>query len=292
MKIRQTFPLLLLAASLFSVGAQAEDARLKPYVLANPGTGALAEQVTAAKTALSGAGFEVVGEYAPYANAHLIVVTDDALKANAAQSDLGAFGAAQRVAVTQIGDEVQISYTNPRYMANAYRMKGELEGEAKKLETALGAQSEFGSEKGLTAESLRKYHYMPMMPYFTDPEELASFASQQEALAAVEKGVAAQKAVTLVYRVDLSGKEETVMGFGIKEGEGSDEVVMKAADTGKLRATAHLPYEMVISGGKVYMLHGRFRIAQSFPDLGMGTFTKIMSAPDAIEKALKALVAK
>jgi len=37
------------------------------------------------------------------------------------------------------------------------------------------------------------------------------------------------------------------------------------------------------------MLHGRFRIALSFPDLTMGTFTKIMSTPGEIEDLLSSL---
>ena len=38
------------------------------------------------------------------------------------------------------------------------------------------------------------------------------------------------------------------------------------------------------------MLHGKFRIAQSFPDLTMGTFMKISGAPDGIEKVLGGLL--
>ncbi len=43
-----------------------------------------------------------------------------------------------------------------------------------------------------------------------------------------------------------------------------------------------------MSQGKVYAHHGRFRIAASFPDLGMGTFMKIVKAPGAIRDALAA----
>jgi hypothetical protein len=38
------------------------------------------------------------------------------------------------------------------------------------------------------------------------------------------------------------------------------------------------------------MLHGRYRIALSFPDLTMGTFTMIMSTPPTIKKMLEQLV--
>jgi hypothetical protein len=38
------------------------------------------------------------------------------------------------------------------------------------------------------------------------------------------------------------------------------------------------------------MLHGRFRIALSFPDLTMGTFSKIMSTPGDIEEAMRQIL--
>jgi len=47
-----------------------------------------------------------------------------------------------------------------------------------------------------------------------------------------------------------------------------------------------LPYELLVSGPDVIALRGRFRIAQSFPDLTMGTFMKIRSAPGAIKSTL------
>jgi len=48
------------------------------------------EQAAAAvRTALQAQGFEVAGSYAPYPNAVVIIVTSEALKANAAKSDFG-----------------------------------------------------------------------------------------------------------------------------------------------------------------------------------------------------------
>lgn len=74
--------------------------------------------------------------------------------------------------------------------------------------------------------------------------------------------------------------------MAIHSGEGADKTVMSVTDQADIRHTAHLPYEMLVSGSKVYALHGKFRIAQSYPDLTMTTFMKISNAPDAIEAAL------
>ena len=139
----------------------------------------------------------------------------------------------------------------------------------------------------MTAKKLGKYHYMLGMPYFDDQIELVTYADYKSALTQVEKGLAASKAVNKVYRIDIPGKEESVFGVAIVEGDGADKTVMAVTDSGELRHTPHLPYELLVSGGKAYILHGKFRIAQSFPDLSMGTFMKISGAPNAIETAIK-----
>ena len=134
--MKNVFRKVLLVASmlLVSTAAMAGDALLKPFVLASQGPGTVAEKATAAKAALAASGFTLAGEYSPYPDADILVVTDDELKNNAAQSEHGGFGAIQRVAITRVGDNIQVSYTNPLYMANAYRMKGDLHDVAAKLQ--------------------------------------------------------------------------------------------------------------------------------------------------------------
>jgi len=69
----------------------------------------------------------VAGEYSPYENAQSLIVTSEALKNAAAKSEFGGYAVGQRISVTKVGDEVQMAYTNPVYMANAYRMKESLQ---------------------------------------------------------------------------------------------------------------------------------------------------------------------
>ena len=138
---------------LVALNAQAADELLKPFILGSKGPGTVAEKTEQAKTALTDAGFSVVGKYSPYADAQILIVTSDELKKNAAASEHGGFGAIQRVAVTKVNNDVQVSYTNPIYMANAYRMKGDLKGTASAMEKALGKSEEFGAN-GMTAASL------------------------------------------------------------------------------------------------------------------------------------------
>jgi hypothetical protein len=261
-------------------------------VLASKGPGTLQEKADAAKSALAANGFTVVGSYSPYPTAIVIAVTNDELKANAAKSEMGGFGAAQRVAVTKVGDNLEVSFTNPEYLANAYRMKGDLKNVRAALEKALGKVEDFGA-KGLTAAQLRKYHYMFGMEYFNEPKTLAEYASYEEAVKAVEENLRAGKfGVTKVYRVDVPGKKETLFGVALHtpDKNASDAYIMSKIDSKEPKSTAHLPYEMLVTDNKVIALYARFRIAISFPDLSMmgsNSFASIMAAPDAINKSLR-----
>jgi len=284
--------LLLLIGIVRDAGA--DDTLLKPFVLGSLGPGPIAEKTAEVKTALTAQGFAIAGEYTPYPDATVIVATNDELKSNAAKSEHGGFGAAIRVSVTKVKDGVQVAYVNPVYLANAYRMQGDLSGVAAKLAAALGRKEEFGA-KGLTAKKLRSYHYMMGMEYFDEPSVLAEYGSFEEAAAAVESGLAAGKAgVTKVFRIDIPEKKEAVFGVAMKAASDSDKFmddkfIMSEIDFKELRSTAHLPYEILVSGNKVYALYARFRIATSFPDLSMmgsNSFMNIMKSPEAIRKAL------
>lgn len=282
--------LAIVSFCLATLGMAHAEENLKPFVLAWQGAANPQEKAAEVKQSLTNNGFEVVGQYSPDEGAEVIVVTNDALKANAAASDMGGFGAMQRVSVTKVGDMVQVAYTNPVYMANAYRMKGDLQDVAGKLASALGNEKMFGSKDGVPANKLRKYHYMFGMPYFDDPDELAKYDSYEAGVQAVEDGLAAGRGgVSKVYRIDIPGKKETVFGVHMTDGCSADAHTLDKVDFGEIKHTAHLPYELIVSGDKAYALNARFRIAIDFPDLGMvgeHSFMSIMCAPDAIAHAL------
>lgn len=285
--------LIVLTLALSTSVAFAQDALLKPFVLASRGAGDMAQKLDATKVALAKAGFTVVGGYSPYANTTVIGVTNDELRGTAAKSEHGGYGAAMRVAVVKVKDEVQVSYTNPPYWAAAYRMSGELKDTAAKLQSALGKVEEFGA-KGLTVEQLRKYHYAFGMEYFNEDNEFAKYGSHEEAVKAVEAGLAAGKqGVTKVWRVDLPGKKEAVFGVAMKGTPESkqmdDGYLMSEIDFKDVKSAAHLPYEILVADKTVHAQYARFRIAISFPDLSMmgaNSFMNIMKSPEAIREAL------
>ncbi len=289
--LKWLFIALLSCASFFTYGA--DNTKHKPFILASVEQDAMANVKARVTQKLTQAGFEVVGEYSPYTNATIIIVTNDTLRQHATQSELGGFGAAQRVTLTQSNKGIQVGFTNPTYMAHAYRMKSDLAELKNTLSTALGMQSEYGPKEGLTGEALRDYHYKWLMPYFTDSIELVDYPDQASAIKKVESLLSSgTTGVNKIYRIDLPGKEETVIGVhmtGKNNDCSGDEYIMSRIDFKELKSTGHLPYEIVISKGVVYTLPAEFRIAISFPDLSMlgdNSFASIMCAPNSISTAL------
>ena len=280
--------------SMASMVANAAD-EMKPFVLGSTGTGAVADKVADVTKSLTDNGFTVVGEYSPYETAHIIIVTNDTLKKAAGSHERAGYAAGQRVSITKVGDQLQISYTNPAYMAAAYHVKGDISSVTDALKTALGSIKEYGPAEGLSADDIDGYHYTFGMEYFDEPYSLAEYDSYEEAVAAVEKGLAAKAGgASKVYRIDVPGKKQTLFGVALSSDTTGnkymdDNFIMTEIDFKELRSTAHLPYDILVTGEEVEALHARFRIAVNFPDLSMmgdNSFMNIMPSPDAIKESL------
>lgn len=291
----------LMAATMFGLSAVQAEVYLKPFINSTNAPGDLNATLAKTKSALTGGGFEIAGEYSPWAGAHVVVVTNDFLKQNAAKSEMGGFGAIQRVSVAKVGANIQVSYTNPVYMAHVYRLSNDLSSIRTQLKGALGgADKEFGSDKGMTADYLSEYEYAGMefiMPEFDKVYELGEYDSYEEAIKMVEEGLAKKLGGTSkVYRIDVPGKKEAVFGVALSGGSEEDDVecsgddyIQQRVDGEELKGIAHFPYDVMVMDNEVISLHVKFRIAQSWPDLSMVagdyTFFKIMCAPPTIEDA-------
>jgi hypothetical protein len=290
----------LLPVLLFCMTAAADTA-YQPFVLASINDAGLKAQTEATVDALIGAGFTVAGQYSPLENTAVIVVTSPELQEIAAKSDKGGYGAGERISVTEREGKTEVAFVNPLYIQYAYRLAGDMQVVYDQLSAALGNVETFGAEKQMTVKKLGKYHYKLMMPYFDDPYELGSFDSHEAALAAVETGLAVDgDPLTLVYRIDIPGKNQTVFGVGMKATSDKDDEVdideshqLSIVDFEGYSKVAYFPYEILVDGSNVEALHMRFRMAVHFPDLSMTGahgFTKLMSAPGATKKAFEGMV--
>jgi len=291
----------LLSILLLCSASAMADTSYQPFVLASVSETSLDEQTAATITALQGAGFTVAGQYSPLENTNVIVVTNANLKSIAALSEKGGYGAGQRVSVSERNGQTEVAFVNPLYIQFAYRMEGEMQSIHDQLSNVLGNVESFGAEKKMTARKLGKYHYMVAMQRFDDPSELGSFESHEAALAAVENGLAREgDPLSLVYRIDIPGKDQVVFGVGMKATSAEEDEVdideahqLSIVDFEGYSKVAYFPYEILVNGKDIEALHMRFRMAVHFPDLsmmGQHGFTKLMSSPGATEDALEGLV--
>jgi hypothetical protein len=288
----------ILFSMFFALFLNLEAQTLSPYVMVGESEmnlGAAEQKVT---SVLQEKGFDVIGSYHVEGNQTLkvIVYTRQDLKDITIQvKDRGALAAALKVGLKSDGPGTHISYLNPEYLFQAYLMD-EYDKHASGLEKVAAdvksALSPLGSENtgfggGMTAEELREYHYKVFMPYFTDPVELEEFSSFEEAVTMIEKNLKAKKGETIwVYSLKFPNEEVAVYGVGLMNEEEGEKHFLPIIGEDHLAA---MPYEIIIQGKEATMLHGRYRIALHWPDLTMGTFTKIMSTPGDVKKVMKDL---
>ena len=293
------FYLLLFLPSLMLVSQN-----LKPYIVGFETKESIKIVQEKLLKELDANGLNVVGQYQPAndKNRWLIVFTAPELENSVKKiGGLTGFASTLRIAITVENDKTIVSYTLPEYWGNAYfradydKVASNYAALKLHLETAMKASGDFsgksfGSKLGITGKDLRKYHYMMAMPYFEDVVELGKFENYNAALACIDKNLKkGVPGVRMVARVSTPGKELTLYNFAVSGAKGESKF-LPIIDIGQPKQTAFLPYEVLVYGGRVLMLHGRFRIALSFPDLTMGTFTKIMSTPGDIEDLLAQVV--
>jgi len=290
--MRPIVSLLSGVSLLLALTASATAENLKPFMAAPSVTAGVATVASEVKGKLEASGLSVVGTHQPFGDDRAVIlgVTSPALKKAAAKSPMGGFAAVARVAITRNGDATEVSYTLPSYLAIAAGLGAQPETDAK-LASALGGQTAFGSENGLPAEDLPRYRYMALMPRFKDATEIASFDGHAQAVAAIESGLAkVDSDATLAWKVEVN-PEQTLFGIAMTGGawKGQLPEIMQKIDTGTPRATAALPFEILVSGKTAYFLPLKYRLAVMFPDLSMGTFMRISDVPGMMEESMTEL---
>jgi hypothetical protein len=250
------------------------------------------------KAALQSEKFEIVGEYNPGSKEGLRVLcfTREDLKSTATKvSDHGALAAVLKVGLVKKGNNIDISYLNPEYLFNAY-LRDEyaknstslkkIEGDVKHAMSTLGnLLTPFGGME--SADDLHDYHYMIGMPYFSDPVSLKKFSNFQEGLKTIRKNLDDKKGNTVsVYEMTWPDKNIAVFGVGLLDTNTGEAHFLPIIGEDNIAA---MPYEIILQGNEATMLHGRYRFALHWPELTMGTFTKIMSTPKEVKETLEGL---
>ena len=266
---------------------------LAPYVhAAKLAEAELLTQLALIEKKLTAEGFTVIGRHAPKGlpgRASLVVTDRAVLESIRAIGGSAIIAAGIRVGVQTDGT---VSYMNPDYWYRAY-LRGQFKSAQQavqsvqlRLAKALGEGRTFGGD--VPEGELANYRYMLGMERFDSGNaELGSHASFEEALKAVQEGLA--KGVGNTSRVyELIMPEQKIAVFGVAM---NDPAVGEAWWVNKIGSDqmAGLPYEMFIVGNKVYAPYARYRIALAWPALGMGQFMGIINAPESIRATLTGL---
>ncbi len=294
--------LLLVLLVLMMVTSVLFGQNLKPYTMGAQSSESLESVKDKTRAALVTAGFTVLGEYQPAVDENrwiFVINAPEMISAIQEFGELTGFAAALRVGLTIEEGMVNISYTNPIYLGNAYFQKkfGDVEKYFAEIDTKLiAAMSElgtvknetFGAEEGMSAKDVGHYHYMFGMEYFEDVVELTEFSSYSVGKSIIESKVSRGGDTKLVYSYEIPGQDLKLYGIALS-GETGEEHFLPIIDIGTPKHTAFLPYEILLMGNTAVMMHGRYRIALAFPDLTMTTFSKIMSTPGDIEDLMRSV---
>ena len=292
----------IIIVALFLAGWAHAAEGLQPYLLLEETRGNSRVNLTELKEGLEEEGFVVLGSYEPAEDSRRKVLSfthPKLLKVVSGLRETAGYFSVWRMALTEAETGTEISLQNPGYLGNAFLQDEYPVAESTVKElilrilVAFGSGSSnkaFGSSQEFSAEDLHEYHYMFSMPYFEDQVVLGEFESHTHALETIETNLRNSENCIKVFRQTVKSQQTVLYGIGLKGATG-EEHFLPIIDIAEHKHTAFLPYELLVNGKKVYMLHGRFRIAVSFPDLTIMTFGKIMSTPGDIEALMATLTA-
>ena len=287
--------LIIIAALFISLNANSQDKLFAYYKVTTTGT--VNDVAAKIKEQLKTHEFMYLGAYHPEgkSNMYVIAFTKKQLyglaiygKTHKALASILKFG------IIKKGNTVTVSLLNPEYIFYAYfrnttgsydKLKA-ISDETHTMLKAVGTGfTGFGGQ--LSKNELKKYHYMMGMPYFTDPVELNEVSDFQTACTTIENNLKAGKGKTArVYILKFNKSQIAIYGVALKDKKDGEAYFLPVIGEDHIAA---MPYELIVVGKKVLMLHGKYRLALHWPELSMGQFMKIVSTPGYIEDTLEAL---
>ncbi len=243
--------------------------------------------------------FEIIGEYNPAKDTNLLVITfthKDLLNICRQIPDRGLMAAVMRIGLISINGQVEISLLNPEYLFFAY-----LRDDVKKFEIELNQISInikmalFPISKGffpyitssLSERELKEFRFSVRNPSFSEPVLIKRFGSFNQAVNRIKENLQARKEGCIkVYELIDKEKEMAVFGIGLLDHRKGEAVFLPKLGESHLAA---LPYELVVTGNTVNILHGKFWFPLYWSDLSMVDYRRIYKSPRDVEELMKAL---
>ncbi len=286
---------VIITAILFSLNAKSQDKLYAYYKVTTSGT--VQDVAKKLKDQLKSHEFMYLGAYHPEgkSNMYVIAFTKKQLYALAIYGKTHkALASILKFGIIKKGNTVTVSLLNPEYIFYAYfrnttgsydKLKA-ISDETHEILKSVGTGFKgFGGQ--LSKSELKKYHYMIGMPYFTDPVELNEMSDFQTACTTIENNLKAGKGNTArVYRLKFNKSQIAIYGVALKSKTDGEAYFLPIIGEDHIAA---MPYELIVVGKKVLMLHGKYRFALHWPELSMSEFMKIVSTPGYVEDTMKAL---
>lgn len=274
---------------------------IAPYIQIAEFQGSVEDARETVTSVLKRSDYKILGEYQPGNIDEIYVLaftSQELIELCQRAANQGMFAAAMKVGFQKEGSVVKISVLNPEYLFYAYfrdlMEDADFQSIAISLSDAIKSDLKevgdqavpFGGDEKV--KDLIKYRYMAGMPNFEKQVELAEFASFGKGVAHIRESLKTGKGNTVkVYEIVDEQAGIAVFGVGLSDPEKGESHFLPIIGESHVAA---MPYELILEHNKASMLHGRFRFAVHWPELTMGTFTKIMSSPGDVEDALKSLM--
>jgi hypothetical protein len=287
-----------------------EEMRYKPYILAGIEKGDdINVAVEKVEKLLTDNEFEIVGKYSPLKEDKkrvVICATHETLKKAVKKfidkEGLIALATVTRFALFKEGDNIEISYRNLIYWGNAYFRKDfpevskDYSSLAKRIveifkELSVVKNQPYGAEEGLTAAKLRKYHFGIFMPYFDDPIVIVKNTNYDKVIKRIEDNFSKKIGkAEKVYSISFPDKKLTIYGCTLIDKIEGEKYFLPYLNNKYPKQDAYLPWEFLIMKDKIVMFNGKFFMALSYPDAGLGTFLKIGKGNKYTSRAFKSVI--
>jgi len=287
--------LLTLVISMFTFGIFAQE--YSPFYKITTENGNAEQVAKKFENIVTNAGFDVIGKYHPEDKSSLFTVcfTNDELKNISLKfKDRGALGAVIKLGFVEKDGKTDVSIVNPYYMFYAYWGKQLGDNEPAMLKMAekivgifksYGELTPFGGS--LDKSDLPEYHYKIFMPYFTDPDELNEFDTFEQGLSVIRENLKNNNLDAVkVYELVIPDKKVAVFGIGLLNPEEGESAFLPIIGESHIAA---MPYEIILQGNEATSLEGKYRFALYWPELTLGEFMKIKSAPGYVSDTFEEL---
>ena len=229
------------------------------------------------KTNLSKVGFDVIGSYNAMQNSDykVLIYTSNILKRLSSKEDR-TFAAIGKVLINK-KDNILV-FTNPEYFLKAFLQDDINNALVSQVQNRLKASFDFKNSKyTIDEDDLSSYHFMISMPYYEDMLTVANGADLNKKLLNNHKN-----------KIIFSLKLGTNTLYGIKmDIAGGESDYIKTLNQEK--HSVLLPYLVVVNNKEAKILHPKYYLAVSLPNLSMGEFMTIMDTPSNIEDYFKSL---